>query len=797
MKFSEQWLREMVNPPVSTTDLAERLTMSGLEVESVTAVAPAFAGVCVAVIGNLRRHPEAERLRICTADIGHGERLRIVTGAANVTDGMRVPLARLGAVLPGDKRISRSKVRGVESEGMLCSAAELGLADRAAGVLELPSDAVPGADIREFLKLDDCSIELNVTPNRGDCMSVLGIAREVGAEYGLAAKGPRIARVPATVEEALPVVVSDAAACPRYVGRIVRGIDPTAVTPLWMTERLRRSGLRPVHPVVDITNYVMLELGQPMHAFDLGLLEGGIDVRRARQGERITLLDGQVLELSDDTLVIADHGRAVALAGIMGGADSAVTARTRDIFLESAYFSPAAIAGRGRRYRLQTDSSQRFERGVDFEVQAAAAERATRLVLEICGGEAGPLSEVAHSEQLPARAPLRLRYSRLQRVLGYAPDQATVKGILGRLRMQVRAAGAGDEWLVMPPASRADITIEADLIEEVARIDGYEFVPARMPGGPIGLNRVAEGGVARILRAREALVQRGYQEVITYSFVAARRDTAVGLGAVAGIELANPISADMAVMRTSLWTGLLQALNYNLSRQQTRVRLFETGGGFEKRSDGLRQINKLSGIVSGASWPEQWGARSLGVDLFDLKGDVATVLEVLAPRATWEHRTASHTALHPGQAVEIALAGRRVAILGALHPDLYDEFDIRAPTYLFDIELDALPSPGVPRYQPVPRFPLVRRDLSITVALEISAAEILQTARSSAPPYLRDLQLFDVYEGEGIDSGKKSVALGLIFQGVSSTLIDKDIDAQVAVIVEELGTRLGAVLRDS
>lgn len=795
MKFSEQWLREMVNPPVSTAELAERLTMSGLEVESLTAVAPAFSGVCVALVVEVRMHPEADRLRICTADVGHGERLQVVTGAANVRDGMRAPLARVGAALPGEKRVSRTRLRGVESEGVLCSLAELGLADAAEEVLELPPDAPPGADVREYLKLNDCSIELNVTPNRGDCLSVLGIAREVGAEYGLEARGPTIAPVPAAIGESFPVVVSEAAACPRYVGRIVRRIDPAAATPLWMIERLRRSGLHPIHPVVDITNFVMLELGQPMHAFDLSHLKGGIEVRCARQGERISLLDGQVLELADDTLVIADHGRAVALAGIMGGVDSAVCAATRDIFLESAYFSPGAIAGRGRQYKLQTDSSQRFERGVDFELQSVAVERATRLVLEVCGGEAGPVTEVVQNEQLPSRAPVRLRDSRLRRVLGFAPDQATVTGILERLGMQVQAAG--EEWHVTPPPSRLDISIEADLIEEVARINGYELVPACMPSGVVSLGSVMEGGAPRIVRAREALVQRGYQEAITYSFVAARKDAAVGVGAHASIALANPISADMAVMRTSLWTGLLQALNYNISRQQTRVRLFESGRSFENLDGKLRQINRLSGISCGASWPEQWGARSLGMDFFDLKGDVATVLEVLAPHVNWKERVASHAALHPGQAVEFSIDGRRVAVLGALHPDLYNEFDIKTPIFLFDIELDALPPANVPRYEPVPRYPLVRRDLSFTVAHEVSAAEILRTARSRTQSCLRDLQLFDVYEGEGIDSGKKSVALGLIFQGVSSTLIDKDIDAQVAVIVEELETRLGAVLRDS
>ncbi len=795
MKFSEQWLREMVDPPVPTAELADRLTMSGLEVESVSAVAPAFSGVCVALIGDLRKHPEADRLRICTAEVGQGTPLQIVTGAANVTDGMRVPLARVGALLPGEKRISRSKLRGIESEGMLCSLAELGLADTAEGVLELPSDAPPGVDIREYLKLDDRSIELNVTPNRGDCLSVLGIAREVGAEYGVAAAGPRIAPLPAAIGESLAVVVSDAAACPRYVGRIVRRIDPAAATPMWMAERLRRSGLRPIHPVVDITNYVMLELGQPMHAFDLSLLNGGIDVRRARQGERITLLDGQVLELSDDTLVIADRERALALAGIMGGADSAVSAATTDIFLESAYFSPTAIAGRGRRYKLQTDSSQRFERGVDFELQSAAIERATRLILEVCGGEAGPVTEVLHSDQLPPRSPIRLRYERLRRVLGVALEPSTVAGILERLGMQVLAEE--DEWQVTPPSSRADITIEADLIEEVVRINGYERIPGRMPSGVISLSNVAEGGAPRIVRAREALVQRGYQEAVTYSFVAARQDALVGGRAENSIALANPISADMAVMRTSLWAGLLQALNYNLSRQQGRIRLFETGRSFEKQGAETRQINRLSGVFCGTSWPEQWGARSQSADFFDLKGDVAAVLDVLAPRTKWEERVRSLPALHPGQCMEVGLAGRTIAVLGALHPDLLKDFDLRLPVFLFEIDLDGLPPTVAPRYEPVSRFPSVRRDLSMTIAREIPAAEILRAAQGIAPPYLRDLQLFDVYEGEGIDSGKKSVALGLIFQGVSSTLIDKDIDAQLAVIVEELETRLGAVLRDS
>lgn len=794
MKFNEAWLREWVNPPADTAALCDRLTMSGLELESCTEVAPAFNNVVVAAIVEMTQHPDADRLRICQADIGADRHLQIVTGASNVYVGMRVPLAQIGAVLPGDKRIGRSKLRGIDSEGMFCSTAELGISESSDGVLALPADAPLGTDIRDYLKLDDQIIELNVTPNRGDCLSLIGIAREVGAEFGVEICTPAIAPVPAAIDDRIAIELVSPADCPRYVGRVVRGIDPHAATPIWMSERLRRCGLRPIHPVVDITNYVMLELGQPMHAFDLRRIEGGIRVRRAAAGETLGLLDGQGVELTPETLVIADHRAALAMAGIMGGAGSSVVADTVDILFESAFFTPTSIAGRGRHYKLQTDSSQRFERGVDHAGQVRAIERATALLLSICGGQAGPVCEQRSESDLPHVPPILLRRARVERLLGYQLADEAVLGALQRLGMRIAPIAEG--WEVTPPSSRPDLAIEADLIEEVVRIDGYERIPARPPAGRIRLAAVDEGGTPRLTRARLCLVQRGYQEAITYSFVDREADARVG-SAAGAIALANPISADMAVMRTSLWTGLMRAAAYNLSRQQTQVRLFETGRSFENSSGKTLQINKLSGIVTGNSMSEQWAVRAAQVDFHDLKGDVEALVDVLVPGLQVEFQSSTVAALHPGQSAIAVAGGRAIATLGGLHPDLTKYFGIRQRVFVFEIDLDALPPAAVPVYAPLSKFPSVRRDLSLTLERSTPAGEVVASIREVAPAYLRDLQLFDVYEGEGIDSGKKSLALGLIFQGLSSTLRDKDIDAQVAAIVEHLAARLGAVLRDS
>ena len=791
MKFSEGWLREWVDPGISTGELVHRLTMAGLEVDSASPVAPEFSGVMVAEVRTVDAHPQADRLRVCTVDAGGGDDLSIVCGASNVRPGLRVPLARVGAVLPGGKKITKAKLRGVESHGMLCSAVELGIAEEAAGLLELPGDAPLGEDVRRYLVLDDVSIEVDLTPNRGDCLGVAGVAREVGVLTRTAVTGPDMEPVPPAIEDTFPVEIHAQRACPRYAGRVVRGIDPAAPTPLWMRERLRRSGIRPISAVVDVTNYVLLELGQPMHAFDLDKLHGGIRVRYASEGESLTLLDGQTVTLDEQTLVIADHERSVALAGIMGGAETGCSDATRNVFLESAFFAPAEMAGRARRYKLQTDSSYRFERGVDFELQVRALERATALLTGICGGEPGPVQDYCSAAHLPARQTLLLRAQRLQRVIGHAYAYASVVDILLRLGMQVRPAESG--WEVSAPSFRFDVAIEADLIEEIARVAGYEQIESRTHRGAASMVRQPETGIG-VQRLRQALVDRGYQEAITYSFVDPALQKRLH-GGDGGIALENPIASDLAVMRQSLWPSLLGALLHNLKRQRERVRLFETGLVFNPAEEGNVQNRVIGGIAAGPALPEQWAAPATAIDFYDIKGDVDALLE-LGGASRLEFAPVEHPALHPGQAAALLDGRRTCGRVGALHPAIARELDLPYPVYLFEIELAAVARRTVPCFRPLSRFPTVRRDLSILVDSAVPAASVTGCVLQNRPQELRDLQLFDLYEGEGIDSGKKSIALGLIFQGSSSTLIDEEVDSLIEGILARLAKDLGATLRD-
>ncbi len=619
MRFSEAWLREWVSPDVDSAALAEQLTMAGLEVDSIQPAAPAFSGVVVGHVLTVVQHPDADKLRVCSVDAGQGEPLPIVCGAANVAAGMRVPVALVGAALPGDFRIKRAKLRGVESLGMICSATELGLAESSSGILPLASDAPVGTDVREYLALDDACIEVDLTPDRGDCLSVAGIAREVAAINAIPLHMPAMTPVPPASHERFPVTVEAPAACPRYACRVVRGVDPTAETPLWMRERLRRSGIRAISPVVDVTNYVMLELGQPMHAFDLSRLEGGIVVRMARPGEKLRLLSGDELSLREDSLVIADQAKALALAGIMGGEGSGVGADTTDVLFESAFFAPAAILGRARSYGQHTDSSHRFERGVDPALQVGALERATALLAAIAGGTPGPVVDVASPQHLPRPPAIHLRRQRIGRILGVTPDDDAVTGILGRLGMTVTAAGDG--WDVAPPPARFDVAIEVDLIEEVGRIHGFANIPATRSTGRVQMRAPAEVDFD-LERARDVLIGRDYQEAVTYSFVHPATQEALDPG-LAPIPLANPISLEMSVMRTSLWGGLLGALKHNQARQQERVRLFESGLRFVRQDKEIKQERMLSGLAYGDALGQQWGASPRTVDFYDLKADGA------------------------------------------------------------------------------------------------------------------------------------------------------------------------------
>ena len=604
MKFSEQWLREWVNPKIATEDLAMQLTMAGLEVDAITPVAPAFEGVVVGEVLSVEPHPDAGNLKVCKVNIGKTAPLSIVCGAQNVRTGMRAPTACIGAKLPDDLVIKQARLRNVLSEGMLCSARELGLVENAEGLMSLPADAKPGMDLRDYLQLDDVAIELGLTPNRGDCLSVAGISREVGFLNKCPVTALSMDAVKATVADEFRIEVQAPEACPRYAGRIIRGVNPQIPTPLWMQERLRRSGVRSISAIVDVTNYVMLELGQPMHAFDLARLSGGIQVRYAKSGETLQLLDGQQVALANDTLVIADHKKAVAIAGIMGGLETAVTDQTGVLFLESAFFSPGCIAGRARRYALHTDSSHRFERGVDPELPRKAMERATALLLEIVGGEAGPITDAIHKQHLPVHAPIRLRADRLQRLLGVAIPNDEVTDILKGLGMQVTGAGR-DDWTVISPSYRFDIALEVDLIEEIARIYGYARLPKTHPVVQLKIvQRTASQQKER--QVRQSLVDRGYHEAITYSFVDPRLQQLLDPDEDA-VALANPISADMAVMRTNLWPGLIQAVINNHNRQQKRIRLYELGVSFVKRGSQVKEEKVIAGVAFGSIYPEQWG----------------------------------------------------------------------------------------------------------------------------------------------------------------------------------------------
>jgi phenylalanyl-tRNA synthetase beta chain len=793
MRFSESWLREWVNPKeVDTRTLVAQLTMAGLEVDAVEPAAPPFDGVVIGVVEVVEPHPDAVKLRVCRVDAGQGEALQIVCGAANVAAGMKVPVALVGAKLPGELTIQRARLRGVESSGMICSAAELGLAESSAGIMPLDTDATVGEDLRRWLGLDDQCIELDLTPDRGDCLSLAGVAREVGVINRSPLHPPSTEPVPASLQDCFAVYLDAPAVCPRYVCRVIRGIDPASASPLWLRERLRRSGLRSISPVVDVTNYVLLELGQPMHGFDLRRLDGEIRARMARPGERLALLNGEEIDLRDDTLVIADATRPVALAGIMGGAETAVEEGTRDILLESAFFTPAAISGKARSYGLATDSSHRFERGVDPGLQVRAIERATRLLLAIVGGKPGPVVEVASRSHLPERKWLGLRRDRIRRVLGLALDDAAVEDILGRLGMELRATEEG--WQVLPPTSRFDTLLEVDLIAEVGRIHGYDNIPVTH-GMSAARTKAPPEAAFDPDRARGTLVDRGYHEVITYSFVSPELQELVDPD-WAPLRLANPISSDMAVMRTSLWPGLIQAARQNQARQESRVRIFETGLRFRTDGGSLRQESVLSGLVTGTALPEQWGAPSRIVDFYDLKADLDAVLATTGAPEAFRCVPAEHPALHPGQTARIEREGHPIGLMGMLHPSVNARLDMDGNAFLFEISLEAIGQGVSPAFKPLSKFPAVRRDLALVLPEDVEYGSVHDCILAAEPELLRKIVLFDVYQGEKIDWGLKSLALGLIFQAPSQTLTDGDVDSAIARVLARLRDELGARLRD-
>jgi len=791
MKFSEQWLREWVNPVISTDELAEQLTMAGLEVDAIEPVAGDFNNVVVAEVIKVEKHPDADKLRVCQVNVGEKLDLQIVCGAPNVQEGMKVPAALVGAKLPGGLKIKQSRLRGVESHGMLCSAKELGLAESAEGLMPLASDAPVGRDIRDYLKLDDVAIELGLTPNRGDCLGIEGIAREVGVLNRVDVVGPKISKNKATIKDTFPVKLSAPEDCPQYFGRIIRGIDTSAKTPTWMQERLRRCGIRSLSPVVDVTNYVLLELGQPMHAFDLDKLVGGIEVRHAKRGEKLLLLDGQTIELQAGSLIIADEKRPLALAGVMGGEDSAVHADTRDIFLESAYFNPLCIAGKARAYGLHTDSSHRFERGVSVGLQQRAIERATTLLLDIVGGQAGPVIHESRSEKLPARTVVTLREARIRRVLGAEVSSKDVSDILKRLGMNAKQKQTG--WEVVPPDFRFDIQIEEDLIEEIARIHGYNNLELVQPKTAMSMMPLPESKIVT-RRIKQMLVDLGYQEAVTYSFVEAGLQNLLDPESEA-IALANPISAEMGVMRTNLWAGLVQVMQYNLHRQQNRLFLFECGLKFVRQGTVLNQEMVIAGLLSGDIHPEQWGVTRRAADFFDAKGHLESLFSLTSCLESFKFCPEHHPALHPGQSARIYRDEQAIGWLGALHPQVAKSLDLDHTMYLFEITTDSLQQGRLPVYEQVSKYPTIRRDLAIVVDQSVTAQNVQDCVKNVATTTLKKIELFDMYMGEGIDSGRKSLALGLTFHDLSRTLTDEEVEKVRQQIVEKLQSDLGATLR--
>ncbi|WP_432698070.1 phenylalanine--tRNA ligase subunit beta [Marinobacterium sp. YM272] len=792
MKFSEHWLRELVQPEIDTQTLVDQLSLSGLEVDEVEPVAGQFSGVVIGEIISAEQHPNADKLRVCQVSDG-SEEFQVVCGAPNARAGIRVPFAKVGAVLPGDFKIKKAKLRQVESFGMLCAEDELGLSDDHGGLMELAADAPVGTDIREYLKLDDQIIDVDLTPNRGDCLSLAGMAREVGVLNKAPVTDIDCSAVAPQIDDQVEATLVAANGCPRYLARVIRNINPGVETPLWMQEKLRRSGIRSIDPVVDVTNYVLIELGQPMHAFDLAKLDGGIQVRMAEQDEQLTLLDGQEIKLNSDTLVIADQSKAVAMAGIMGGEPTSVTGETRDILLESAFFAPLAIAGRARSYGLHTDSSHRFERGVDWQQQRRAMERATALLVDIVGGEAGPVTEAVSEADLPEVAQVTLRHDRVTSMLALEIPAEEIVEILTRLGLSLEVSGER-QWQVSVPSYRFDISLEVDLIEEIARVYGYNNLPSRTPLAELPIAPQSEAQVLQG-RIRSHLISLGYQEAITYSFIEK------GLSAQFDdqhepMALANPISAEMAVMRTTLWPGLAKALQYNQHRQQPRVRLFEIGQRFVPEEDGLKQQNVVAGIICGSRQPEGWNGGSDKVDFFDLKGDVETLLGLGSCADQFSFVAESNVALHPGQSAAIQRGGKTVGRIGALHPSLQKSLDLTGPVFLFEIELDAVIEGQVSRFSELSKFPESRRDLAVLVSAETRFAELREVAVAEAGEHLKQVTLFDVYQGQGIEPGRKSLALGLTWQHPSRTLTDEEINSAVSAVVAALGEKLGATLRD-
>ncbi|MFL9537491.1 phenylalanine--tRNA ligase subunit beta [Acinetobacter baumannii] len=793
MKISENWLRTWVNPAIDSDTLSDQLTMLGLEVDELAPVAKPFTGVVVGEVLTVEQHPDADRLRVTTVNIGSGEPLQIVCGAPNVRAGMKAPVATIGAILPGDFKIKKGKLRGVESQGMLCGASEIDLEDKIDGLLELPDDAPVGVNIREYLKLDDNVIDISITPNRGDCFSIRGIAREVAVINQLQMNEPEIKSVDATITDEKKVVINTDGA-PRYLGRVIKNVNVKAATPEWMEQALARSGIRTHSILVDVTNYVLMELGQPMHAFDLAKIEGTVHVRQAKSQEKLQLLNDQEAELQEDVMVIADDQKALAIAGIMGGLASSVTDDTTDIFLESAFFAPLAIAGRARRFGLHTDSSQRYERGVDFELPLIAMNRASQLIQELAGGEFGPITVAEKSDLLPKREAIELKQAQVDQLLGYKVAAEFITDALTRLGCEVTVQANG-EWSVVPPSHRYDMAIYQDLIEEVARIDGYDNIQISLPSMDVQLAKYQDR--FEIAQLRQTVVTLGYQEAISFSFADAKLEKQLN-PQVSPLMLANPISSDLAAMRSTLLSSLIPCVQYNLNRQQSRVRFFELGLRFDYQNansiQDLKQIPTLALVAVGSREPESWHAKPQPMDFFDFKGEVEEILA--AGRVKVEYVRSERPWLHPGQSAEILVDGQSIGYLGRLHPSLENELDL-STTWVAELDQAAVLQSYVSNFTELSRFPSVRRDIALLISDNINVRDIQQLIEKTGGELLDSTWLFDVYTGQGVEEGKRSLAFALLWQHPSRTLEDAEIKSGMDNIIQVLENTYQATLRAS
>lgn len=793
MKISENWLRTWVNPAIDSDTLSDQLTMLGLEVDELAPVAKPFTGVVVGEVLTVEQHPDADRLRVTTVNIGSGEPLQIVCGAPNVRAGMKAPVATIGAILPGDFKIKKGKLRGVESQGMLCGASEIDLEDKIDGLLELPDDAPVGVNIREYLKLDDNVIDISITPNRGDCFSIRGIAREVAVINQLQMNEPEIKSVDATITDEKKVVINTDGA-PRYLGRVIKNVNVKAATPEWMEQALARSGIRTHSILVDVTNYVLMELGQPMHAFDLAKIEGTVHVRQAKSQEKLQLLNDQEVELQEDVMVIADDQKALAIAGIMGGLASSVTDDTTDIFLESAFFAPLAIAGRARRFGLHTDSSQRYERGVDFELPLIAMNRASQLIQELAGGEFGPITVAEKSDLLPKREAIELKQAQVDQLLGYKVAAEFITDALTRLGCEVTVQANG-EWSVVPPSHRYDMAIYQDLIEEVARIDGYDNIQISLPSMDVQLAKYQDR--FEIAQLRQTVVTLGYQEAISFSFADAKLEKQLN-PQVSPLMLANPISSDLAAMRSTLLSSLIPCVQYNLNRQQSRVRFFELGLRFDYQNansiQDLKQIPTLALVAVGSREPESWHAKPQPMDFFDFKGEVEEILA--AGRVKVEYVRSERPWLHPGQSAEILVDGQSIGYLGRLHPSLENELDL-STTWVAELDQVAVLQSYVSNFTELSRFPSVRRDIALLISDNINVRDIQQLIEKTGGELLDSTWLFDVYTGQGVEEGKRSLAFALLWQHPSRTLEDAEIKSGMDNIIQVLENTYQATLRAS